>query len=270
MDNYKQNEDEKSIKLNIVIFTGGKAPSPLETKAFWEKCESMRENIKDSLLVIAADSGLETLEQYSAHFNFLAPDILIGDWDSIKDKALLEKYRDKDVSRFIKDKNYTDTELAVNRAHDEIRARGLSRNQASITIIGGAGGRADHFLSIFSMFGTQGAPDAWFTEEQALYDARPGVKITADGLTEDDAVSVARAMGFPEGGLIETEGLEWEWYSFRRTGLSSISNRICKNGGRARFWCRDGRFVVILPVKCRVEISFDDAMHDAENFTGRL
>ena len=43
--------------MNIFIFTGGEAPSPETAKPFFEKCKPD--------YVIAADSGLETLDLYA-------------------------------------------------------------------------------------------------------------------------------------------------------------------------------------------------------------
>jgi len=61
--------------MNIFIFTGGEAPSPETAKPFLEKCQPD--------YVIAADSGLETLDLYAEFFGkVFGPDLILGDMDS--------------------------------------------------------------------------------------------------------------------------------------------------------------------------------------------
>ena len=60
------------------IFTGGKAFC----------AEKMTDIPKDCDLVIAADSGCETLQQFSEKVKKISPDIILGDMDSCKNFSM--------------------------------------------------------------------------------------------------------------------------------------------------------------------------------------
>ncbi|MDR1061437.1 MAG: thiamine diphosphokinase [Clostridiales bacterium] len=83
-------------------------------------------------LVLCADGGLAHLERLG-----LEADEILGDFDSA-DPAALDSFarRGAAIRRFPRDKDYTDTELAVNRA--------ISGGCARILILGGLGARSDH------------------------------------------------------------------------------------------------------------------------------
>lgn len=85
--------------------------------------------------VVAADSGLAQAHTLGRHV-----DLLVGDLDSV-DAAALEAAEASGtmVERHPVEKDATDLELAV----DAARARGARK----ITVIGGYGGRLDHFLA---------------------------------------------------------------------------------------------------------------------------
>ena len=86
-------------------------------------------------VVVAADSGLHQAELLG-----LRVDFVVGDLDSA-DPAAVERARAAGavVERHPVDKDATDLELAL----DVARERGARR----ITVVGGAGGRLDHFLA---------------------------------------------------------------------------------------------------------------------------
>jgi thiamine pyrophosphokinase len=86
--------------------------------------------------IIAADSGASTAIAFNRK-----PAIVIGDFDSIDEEtaALLQK-KDTEFIRFPKEKDATDTELAVDFA--------IKYGATTITILGGiAGDRIDHILA---------------------------------------------------------------------------------------------------------------------------
>jgi thiamine pyrophosphokinase len=91
--------------------------------------------LSPTALVIAADSGL-------AHAKTLARDVdvVVGDLDSV-DAAMLAdaQARGAVVEQHPAEKDATDLELAL----DAAAARGARR----VTVVGGAGGRLDHFLA---------------------------------------------------------------------------------------------------------------------------
>ena len=102
----------------FVIVTGGEC-----------KTEKLSSAFAEDAFVIAADSGYDTAKKLG-----IVPDLLVGDMDSISEvPSEVEVYRVK------AEKDDTDTMLAASIAK--------SRGAREITIIGGAGGRADHWLS---------------------------------------------------------------------------------------------------------------------------
>ena len=83
-------------------------------------------------LVIAADSGLMWAQK-------LGVDVVVGDMDSVTGEALAEaEARGAEIVRYDPDKAATDLELTLQLA--------CERGASSITLVGGHGGRLDHFL----------------------------------------------------------------------------------------------------------------------------
>ena len=93
------------------------------------KCENIPREIFESSFVIAADSGYDTAKRLG-----ITPDLLVGDMDSIS------KVPDNvPVHRVRAEKDDTDTMLASRIACD--------MGAEEINVVGGGGGRADHWLS---------------------------------------------------------------------------------------------------------------------------
>ena len=85
-------------------------------------------------LVIAADGGLRWAQKLGMHVN-----VVVGDMDSVDAAALAEvEAGGAEIVRHDPDKDATDLELALRLA--------CERGASSITLIGGHGGRLDHFL----------------------------------------------------------------------------------------------------------------------------
>ena len=85
-------------------------------------------------LVIAADGGLRWAQKLGVQV-----DVVVGDMDSVDGAALAEvEAGGTEIVRHDPDKDATDLELALRLACD--------RGASSITLIGGHGGRLDHFL----------------------------------------------------------------------------------------------------------------------------
>ncbi len=82
--------------------------------------------------VVAADSGLD-----HAHYLGLEPDLVVGDFDSVSDEALA-RFRGP-VERHPVAKDATDLELAL--------AAAVDREPRRIVVLGGHGGRLDHFIA---------------------------------------------------------------------------------------------------------------------------
>lgn len=83
-------------------------------------------------LIVAADSGVD-----SAFALGLAPDVVIGDLDSVSDGGL-RRVRESDIKVVTSptDKDFTDTELAIRHA--------VETGCASVLVLSPGGGRLDH------------------------------------------------------------------------------------------------------------------------------
>ena len=111
--------------MNVWVFAGG------------EESEGLPESSGGSGgadLVIAADGGLRWAQKLGVQV-----DVVVGDMDSVDGAALAEvEAGGAEIVRHDPDKDATDSELALRLACD--------RGASSITLIGGHGGRLDHFL----------------------------------------------------------------------------------------------------------------------------
>jgi thiamine pyrophosphokinase len=95
----------------------------------------VRAELTDDAMVIAADSGLHQAGPLGLHVDYV-----VGDLDSADPDAVVRaQAAGAVVERHPPDKDATDLELALDRA----RAAGAER----ITVVGGTGGRLDHFVA---------------------------------------------------------------------------------------------------------------------------
>ena len=233
-------------KKNILIFTGGKSPST-------EKILSTLKNFKidiSSFFVICADSGLEVAQNCGIKVDFL-----LGDMDSL-DKSLLEKV-DTSVCKqvFPKDKDFSDTELAF------IHAKQIPHNK--IYLIGGSGGRVDHFIALLSLFrckkeynSIMDFPDFWLTEENLIVFCKKKSKFQISGLEQSDNVSVFSLF---ENNFFKpkifSSGLKWKLQNVNWKNQWSLSNRICENSSFVEINVKRGNFLLILPLKDNININ---------------
>ena len=105
--------------------------------------------------IVAADSGLD----YCCT-NKIVPDFIIGDMDSLKDESVLQNYSESRIERHPSEKDYTDTELGLQHLY--------RRGVAPTVLVGGGGGRADHFLAIYALFHRKQKPDYWISHNSLL------------------------------------------------------------------------------------------------------
>nr|WP_180486236.1 thiamine pyrophosphokinase [Treponema socranskii] len=262
MSDYKFSERKKSIRCTI--FTGGDAPEPEAVESYF--------TFHAPDIVIAADSGLDTLKRYADAFKSgeaasidLTPDLIVGDFDSISDVKLIDVYGRSDdespqfgekrgavrIERFYCDKDFTDTELALDAA---FREASLQNAIPFITLIGGGGGRLDHLLAICDSFCSPQHADLWLLPNEAVRLLKSGTVCEISDLKRNDIVSVARTASSRTEGKLVSHGLFWE--NFRREGMPSISNRISENYFTARkpvtFSACETDFLLILPLSARV------------------
>lgn len=242
MNKYKGADEKKSIenKLRFAIFTGGDAPESARIKNYFLK------NKFD--IVIAADSGLETLQTFSRELQkHILPDIILGDFDSMQNKKTVAKFPLAHLKKFPKDKDFTDTELALHEAH---AIADKTKRTPHITLIGGSGGeRLDHTLSVYDGFSEKEHADVWFSKTQTLYFFPKETFAYLSNISEDGIISIARLTKSRTRGTVIAKGLKWS--AFRKAGMPSISNRISpiflKKNKRIELFAEKENFLLIVP-----------------------
>jgi thiamine pyrophosphokinase len=236
--------------MSIWVFTGGLYPPP-------EAVRHILEAAGPPDFVIAADSGLYAAEAYQAAYGF-AVNVVTGDMDSLESAGALSRYPPESIDRQSRDKDLTDTELAL------VKAQAV-RTGGPVVLIGGDGGRVDHLLGVVSLFNSPLAPDIWLCAAQAVYalgGSHPRA-LEVRGLTADDAVSVFPALGLApvprlpggQGGghKIRAQGLFWDITGLPwDEGAYSLSNRAAPGHEAVRLEADSGVFFAALPQTCRV------------------
>jgi thiamine pyrophosphokinase len=214
-----------------LIFTGGVAPDMARASHLFGSCG----------IIIAADSGLHAAERAG-----VVPDLIIGDMDSIGDPAILARYPPESVRRWPRDKDYTDTELAM----AIMRERGI----ADIVLVGGCGGRLDHLFAIKALFDGECFPSLWIGEESvviAVGDGASSCGVRVSSIGSEDPVSVFPVGEHPQ--ACASDGFHWPvdglgW----NEGRYSLSNRC--PAGSFEFFCTEGRFILVVPLSASVSI----------------
>lgn len=214
-----------------LIFTGGNQPNLENAKRFFPPYT----------LVVAADSGLCNAEKLA-----IMPDYIVGDMDSIPDPSVLKKYPQEIIQQWPMDKDYTDTELAFRLMAE--------KKIDEILLIGGSGGRLDHFFALKKIFEQSSYQGMWFTEESisiTIERGSLGSGILITGLTYNDPVSVFSVGKGPH--FCKGEKFQWnidtlDW----NKGQYSLSNRAETDS--IRIESVSGRFLVIVPLNAQITL----------------
>lgn len=180
-----------------LVITGGEAP-PLDiVEPYLGKAD----------FIVAADSGLERALSYGVR-----PDLIVGDMDSLADKALLDRYDPESVKIYPANKDDTDTELALK----ELGGWGKK------ILIGGGEGRLDHTLSLLALFEGDLRPDLWISAREKVFSADRSMIIEGiPGETISFFPLGDRDIQFRSTGLVwPLDGVEW------LQGQLSVSNRF--------------------------------------------
>ena len=215
--------------MKALIVTGGDCPSHEIIHMLSEHAD----------FVIAADSGLEAC--LSAQ---IEPDFVVGDLDSVQQVSLSRVSRDK-ILQFPEDKDYTDTELAIETARNH--------GAQDIVLAGGGAGRLDHLLAVRALFERKNPVQEWHTAQESaffvsarhrLHFATPvPVIVSVFPLSKGASGMHSRGLKWP------LDGLEWDCGHF---GVSnkSVEPEITIIAGQEPI-------LVILPLGTRVDIFSD-------------
>ncbi len=228
---------------SIFVFTGGSPISPI----FAEKLVLDSEK---KIPAVAADSGIETFERFQEHFGgvFLLKKI-VGDWDSISDSSRLKKYPKEIICSMPVDKDFTDTELALEDA------KKMGEGRTVVLVGASAGERIDHFLGAFDLFSTKIRADIWLCGFQTLYFLPEKSRVFIRPKHKNDVISILRTSKSRSGGKIESNGLFWESDKFRKEGIPSLSNRALDENPIELF-VFEGEFVLAVLSTTDVKIEF--------------
>ena len=191
-------------------------------------------------LTAAADSGLLLAEAAG-----IRPDWVVGDMDSLDDENRLRFYPKDRIARHPADKDFTDTELAL----DLLWENGCG----DLWIIGGGGGRIAHVFAVRDVFERERFPVRWITagEDIRCVDGSAGDGTWggfSPGPEAGDVVSV-----FPLGDgpwKVESRGLKWPLDGVRwKRGLYGFGNVALGRDTGIR--ALRGRFMIVLERVCR-------------------
>lgn len=174
--------------------------------------------------IIAVDRGLEAFESME-----ISPDYIIGDFDSYEGLRNFElRYPEAGVMTFEAEKDWTDTELALNKALELCKSQ---PEESVIDVFGAFGGRVDHMLANIMLLASTNekyprvrALDPYNEVERLLpgtYEIErcEGVYVS---LLSVDAVATVSLHGF------EYDG---DALVVRRSGTLGISNKLREKVG---------------------------------------
>lgn len=200
------------------ICIGGEGPSP----------GSFNEELTDEDMLIAADSGFDLAMELG-----LEPQLVVGDFDSIESSEKMKELSSCSIIRYERDKDYTDTELAIMEAQ--------KRGVEECILIGGGGGRVDHLMALFALFERRGAPDRWYSSF--------GKAVCIKELRSFSLELGTMISFFPLGaGEVRpwSDGLKWELDGLRwNRGDYGISNVVVKKPFHVNL--KEGKMLMIIP-----------------------
>jgi thiamine pyrophosphokinase len=199
-----------------VVCTGGDAPPVSLCLAWIDACS----------MTVAADGGLELLKRLGRR-----ADLWVGDGDSLEGGpggwgAWAREFRILDQA-----KDDSDTDAAVQAA--------LDRGATEIWLVGGSGGRMDHWWSNQRLVARVPALKRWLTAREQGWTLGPGESLE---LTEG-VVSV-----FPLGEgpwKVRSRGFRWPLEAVDFTTWHSLSNEVGPHGGQVASLA--GRLLVLAP-----------------------
>ncbi|HSJ27576.1 MAG TPA: thiamine diphosphokinase [Acidimicrobiia bacterium] len=202
----------------IFVITGG---DPVPADAL--------EGLPSPDLVVAADSGLDHAEALG-----LRPDVVVGDFDSVSEEAL-DRF-DGHLERHPVAKDATDLELALRSA--------VGRAPDRIVVVGGHGGRLDHFLANALVLTTlpPTVEVEWRAGSAEIHVVHATTRLTGD---PGEKVSLVPVGGSAHG--VTTSGLRWPLTDATLSSGSSLGVSNEFSGEHATVTVRQGTLLAIIP-----------------------
>ena len=199
------------------VCTGGDTP-PMALSLLWlEACQR----------TVAADGGLSLFRHHGRQ-----ADLWIGDGDSLPG-TLAEWAPWFRESRILpRAKDDTDTEAAVQAA--------LDLGSREVWLLGGGGGRMDHWWANLRLFASQPRLTRWLTAHEEAWNLGTGDTLVLSA----GVVSI-----FPLGlgpWSIQSQGLRWPLESVDFTRWHSLANEVTD---QAQFMVHSGQFLVLRPLR---------------------
>lgn len=203
--------------IDCWIFIGGEHPRQKDLEQF-----------RPPSLIIAADSGFAAALKAGC-----TPDYVVGDFDSMDLSFVKEKIPPERIHQSPRDKDFSDTELALQLAQ--------RLGAGSPLLIGGGGGRMDHMLAIVHIFNQDYIPAYWISayerifliEGRAILDEKKGRTISFYPLEKAPK-------------QVHSQGLVWELDKVAwKNGEFSLSNRI--KSSPVQIECSEGKILAMIP-----------------------
>ncbi len=185
--------------MTALIVTGGEGPPP----------DFLVVLARSADFIIAADSGLD-----AALAAGIAPHLALGDFDSLSDRRLLAGLGTAEILEYRRDKDDTDTELALSEA--------ARRGYETILLCGAGGGRLDHLMAILDLFKRRLRPREWYTNAESVHLITQG-SVAKFCVLPGDAISIFH-LG-EDSILMGSSGLKWKLQGLSwKPGQFGISN----------------------------------------------
>lgn len=180
-----------------IVFTGGEC-APLEV---------IKNLCSDGLFTVCADSGWEAAAREGVRV-----DRVVGDFDSLR----IPLPPSADVCRYPRAKDFTDTEAAFQAA--------LEAGCRSVVLLGGGGGRMDHWMALHSLFARLPQWRRWETKRESVFKIECGETWRPDAVKAPAVVSV---FALTATASVETDGFRWSLNGYPLNEFSfSLSNEI--------------------------------------------
>jgi thiamine pyrophosphokinase len=202
--------------MRAFLFIGGEYP---------EKAQFLSQRLQGDYIA-CADSGLDAALAWG-----LEPGLVVGDMDSLSSEKALGGLEGAKIVRLPTAKDDTDTEAALKILWRE--------GYDDVCLVGGGGGRMDHFLALAALFERTPSPRLWLCSSQT---AEP-----LEGTKEFDCPKGSTVSVFPLGAetlRMESSGLKWPLAALRfERGAFGISNEATQ--ARVRLEVVSGRALII-------------------------